>query len=116
MDVAALGVLDAALPEHRQRVRVLDGGGYGADTQCVHPLGDFDQSALLLGVLRDRIEQRRRNFRHLLRSVEFRSALGYHRGEDFVDAYLDATGLDGGRRARLRAGLIRDLAVAPVAS
>ena len=52
--------------------------------------------------------QRRRNFSHLLRSVEFRAALQHHRGEDFIDAYLAAARLTPRSTEALRARLIED--------
>jgi hypothetical protein len=52
--------------------------------------------------------ERRRNFRHLLRSEEFREALQHHRGEDFIEAYLAASGLSGEKTERLRKTLRRD--------
>ena len=91
---------------HPGNILLLPDGGYG-----LIDIGDMRFPRLPL-----RLDQRRRNFRHLLRSVEFRSALRYHRGEDFVDAYLDASGLDGALRDRLREDLIKDLPATPVAS
>lgn len=91
---------------HPGNILLLPDGSYG-----LIDVGDMRFPHLPL-----RNDQRRRNFRHLLRSAEFRAALRHHRGEDFVDAYLGATGLEGGRLARLRAALIRDFAGTPVAS
>jgi hypothetical protein len=54
------------------------------------------------------VGQRRRNLRHLLRSAEFRGVLQHHRGEDFVDAYLEAAQLPGDTAGELRAGLLDD--------
>jgi hypothetical protein len=56
--------------------------------------------------------QRRRNFSHLLRSVEFRDALQHHRGEDFIDAYFAGTRLTPRSTEALRAQLIKDFSVA----
>ena len=54
------------------------------------------------------LDRRRRNFRHLLRSVEFQEALQHHQGDSFIDAYLDASGLDAGTAHQLRGLLSSD--------
>ena len=91
---------------HPGNVLLMEDGRYG-----LIDIGDMTFPRLPL-----RIDQRRRNFRHLLRSAEFRAALRFHRGEDFIDAYLDAARLGDAPRQRLRAGLLSDLAGTPIAS
>lgn len=85
---------------HPGNILLMPDGGYG-----LIDIGDmrFPHTAV-------RLDQRRRNFRHLLRSAEFRDALRHHRAEDFIDAYLDATGLAAGPRRKLRAALSGDFA------
>lgn len=53
-------------------------------------------------------ERRRRNFRHLLRSIEFRDALRHHAPEQFIDAYLAAAQLSATKAQRLRGQLLAD--------
>lgn len=54
--------------------------------------------------------QRRRNFQHALRSVEFQNALRHHSGDIFIDAYLDAAKLGAEDSRCLRADLVSDFA------
>lgn len=60
-----------------------------------------------------RLEDRRRNFQHLLRSSEFREALRWHPAQAFVDTYLQASGLAADDRNRLRRLLLDDFAAMP---
>jgi hypothetical protein len=53
--------------------------------------------------------RRRRNFRHMFRSVEFRQALRLLPGALFVTAYLEATDLASVEKATLGRHLLRDI-------
>lgn len=55
------------------------------------------------------LARRRRNFRHIFRSVEFRQALERLPGALFVTAYLEATDLDSADKAVLGRQLLRDI-------
>lgn len=83
---------------HPGNVLLMADGGFG-----LIDVGDMRFPRIALSP-----DQRRRNFRHLLRSVEFREALRHHPAEAFIDAYLDAAGLDAGRAGRLRGWLEAD--------
>lgn len=83
---------------HPGNVLQIPGGGYG-----LIDIGDMRFPRLPL-----RLEQRRRNFRHLLRSAEFGEALQHHSAEDFIDAYLDAAKLSAAQSRKLRAQLVDD--------
>lgn len=53
--------------------------------------------------------RRRRNFRHMFRSIEFRQALGFLPGELFVAAYLEASDLNSSQRTELGCQLLADI-------
>ena len=83
---------------HPGNILLLSGGGFG-----LIDVADVRFPWLPLSIM-----QRRRNFRHLLRSAEFDEALNYHRGEDFIDAYLVAAQLPKERSEALRTRLSGD--------
>jgi len=83
---------------HPGNVLLMADGSYG-----LIDVGDMRFPLLPLS-----IDQRRRNFRHLLRSIEFREALKYHRGDNFIDAYLAAARLPAASRQALRGRLVGD--------
>lgn len=83
---------------HPGNVLLMDDGGYG-----LIDVGDmrFPRFALTL-------DRRRRNFRHLLRSVEFNEALRHYPADTFIDAYLDAAVLPADQSRQLRVWLRED--------
>ena len=78
--------------------------------------GLIDVADMRFPILALSLGQRRRNFQHLLRSVEFRDALGRHPAEAFIDGYLEESGLGSGDRENLRQHLVADFRVAQQAS
>jgi serine/threonine protein kinase len=84
---------------HPGNILLLPGGG----------LGLIDVADMRFPWLRLTPARRRRNFRHLFRSVEFRQALRFLPGELFVNAYLEASDLGPTQRVRLGHQLLADI-------
>lgn len=84
---------------HPGNILLLPGGGFG-----LIDLADMRFPWLALTPSR-----RRRNFRHLFRSVEFRHALAFLPGELFVSAYLEASDLNPAQRTDLSRRLLADI-------
>ncbi|MCB1924830.1 MAG: toluene tolerance protein [Gammaproteobacteria bacterium] len=90
---------------HPGNVLRLPAGGYG-----LIDVGDVRFPWLPLS-----IERRRRNFRHLLRSIEFHDILQRYPAAAFIDAYLAAAQLPAAAGERLAGQLRDDFRLATVA-
>ena len=83
---------------HPGNILLLPGGGFGL----------IDVADMRFPWLPFSLGQRRRNFQHLLRSVEFSQALAHHPAKNFIDAYIGASGLGARDQDKLRQRLVAD--------
>lgn len=77
---------------HLGNILLLPQGGFG-----LIDVADMRFSRFPLG-----LDQRRRNFRHLLRNQEHRNVFSQFGLGRFLDLYIDASGLDAGKAKRIR--------------
>lgn len=84
---------------HPGNILLLPGGGFG-----LIDVADMRFPWLPLSVVK-----RRRNFRHMFRSVEFKQALQLLPSDLFIEAYLEASELAPAEQDRLRLQLFEDI-------
>jgi hypothetical protein len=91
---------------HPGNILLLPNGGFG-----LIDVADMRFPWLSLGPSR-----RRRNFRHLFRSDEFKQALRWLPGSLFITAYLEATGLGSTEKSMLGRQLLGDIRALDISS